>query len=107
MDECCLSAEEMDRLRIHREIERQLRRDKRDSHRELKLLLLGECHSLVINSYMFTQLRLESLDNNELTHSDTLKTATQDVQLYIKTFLKNLQNVLDCYRLTSWLQHMM
>ncbi|XP_070706282.1 guanine nucleotide-binding protein subunit alpha-14-like isoform X2 [Pempheris klunzingeri] len=42
MEECCLSAEEGERLRIHREIERQLRRDKRDSHRELKLLLLGE-----------------------------------------------------------------
>lgn len=43
MGECCLSAEEEERLNIHREIERQLRRDKRDSHRELKLLLLGEC----------------------------------------------------------------
>ncbi|KAE8285206.1 Guanine nucleotide-binding protein subunit alpha-14 [Larimichthys crocea] len=41
MEECCLSAQEAERLRIHREIERQLRRDKRDSHRELKLLLLG------------------------------------------------------------------
>ncbi|XP_041825085.1 guanine nucleotide-binding protein G(q) subunit alpha-like [Melanotaenia boesemani] len=41
MDECCLSPDEEDRLRIHREIERQLRRDKRESHRELKLLLLG------------------------------------------------------------------
>ncbi|KAM9841171.1 guanine nucleotide-binding protein subunit alpha-14-like [Aulostomus maculatus] len=41
MDECCLSGEEVDKLRIHREIERQLRRDKRDSRRELKLLLLG------------------------------------------------------------------
>ncbi|XP_041666911.1 guanine nucleotide-binding protein subunit alpha-14-like [Cheilinus undulatus] len=41
MEECCLSGEELERLRIHREIEKQLRRDKRDSHRELKLLLLG------------------------------------------------------------------
>nr|XP_020476786.1 guanine nucleotide-binding protein subunit alpha-14-like [Monopterus albus] len=41
MEECCLSADEADSLRIHREIERQLRRDKRESHRELKLLLLG------------------------------------------------------------------
>ncbi|XP_024154912.1 guanine nucleotide-binding protein subunit alpha-14 [Oryzias melastigma] len=41
MDECCVSGEETERLRIHREIERQLRRDKRDLHRELKLLLLG------------------------------------------------------------------
>ncbi|XP_074547105.1 guanine nucleotide-binding protein subunit alpha-14-like [Halichoeres trimaculatus] len=41
MAECCLTAEETERLRIHREIERQLRRDKRESYRELKLLLLG------------------------------------------------------------------
>ncbi|XP_029921460.1 guanine nucleotide-binding protein subunit alpha-14-like [Myripristis murdjan] len=41
MAECCMSSEEADRYRIHLEIERQLRRDKRDSHRELKLLLLG------------------------------------------------------------------
>ncbi|XP_037607781.1 guanine nucleotide-binding protein subunit alpha-14-like [Sebastes umbrosus] len=41
MDECCLPAERVEKLRVHKEIERQLRRDKRDSHRELKLLLLG------------------------------------------------------------------
>ncbi|XP_056146290.1 guanine nucleotide-binding protein subunit alpha-14-like [Lampris incognitus] len=41
MDECCLSAEELERHRIHVEIERQLQRDKKKSHRELKLLLLG------------------------------------------------------------------
>ncbi|XP_026152618.1 guanine nucleotide-binding protein subunit alpha-14-like [Mastacembelus armatus] len=41
MGECCRSAEQDERLRVHREIERQLRRDKRDFHRELKLLLLG------------------------------------------------------------------
>ena len=52
MDECCLSAEEEERMRIHREIERQLRRDKKDFHRELKLLLLGE--SLLVELHMFT-----------------------------------------------------
>ncbi|XP_028273368.1 guanine nucleotide-binding protein subunit alpha-14-like [Parambassis ranga] len=41
MEECCLSAEDSEKMRMHREIERQLRRDKRNSHRELKLLLLG------------------------------------------------------------------
>ncbi|AWP15448.1 putative guanine nucleotide-binding protein subunit alpha-14-like [Scophthalmus maximus] len=42
MEECCrVSGEDRERRRIHREIERQLRRDKRDSHREFKLLLLG------------------------------------------------------------------
>uniref|UniRef100_A0A8C6SLJ8 Guanine nucleotide-binding protein subunit alpha n=1 Tax=Neogobius melanostomus TaxID=47308 RepID=A0A8C6SLJ8_9GOBI len=41
MDKCCLSAEEGERRRIHREIEKQLRSDKYDSRRQLKLLLLG------------------------------------------------------------------
>lgn len=40
---CCLSAEEKESQRISAEIERQLRRDKKDARRELKLLLLGEC----------------------------------------------------------------
>ncbi|KAM6954722.1 guanine nucleotide-binding protein subunit alpha-14-like [Aplochiton taeniatus] len=38
---CCVSAEEKEKQRINEEIERQLRRDKKDSRRELKLLLLG------------------------------------------------------------------
>uniref|UniRef100_A0A6J0T8X6 Guanine nucleotide-binding protein subunit alpha n=1 Tax=Pogona vitticeps TaxID=103695 RepID=A0A6J0T8X6_9SAUR len=38
---CCLSAEEKANLRINLEIERRLRLDKRDSRKELKLLLLG------------------------------------------------------------------
>ncbi|XP_060055522.1 guanine nucleotide-binding protein subunit alpha-14 isoform X2 [Erinaceus europaeus] len=40
-DCCCLSAEEKESQRISAEIERQLRRDKKDARRELKLLLLG------------------------------------------------------------------
>ncbi|CAB1352152.1 unnamed protein product [Coregonus sp. 'balchen'] len=44
MGECCMSAEELERNKIHQEIERQLRRDKRESHPELKLLLLDEDH---------------------------------------------------------------
>ncbi|XP_031788293.1 G protein alpha q subunit isoform X4 [Nasonia vitripennis] len=38
---CCLSEEAKEQKRINQEIERQLRRDKRDARRELKLLLLG------------------------------------------------------------------
>ncbi|XP_030049579.1 guanine nucleotide-binding protein subunit alpha-14 [Microcaecilia unicolor] len=38
---CCLSPEEKESQRINAEIERQLRRDKKDARRELKLLLLG------------------------------------------------------------------
>ncbi|KAL7827389.1 hypothetical protein SRHO_G00331070 [Serrasalmus rhombeus] len=38
---CCMSAEEKECQRINEEIDKQLRRDKKDSRRELKLLLLG------------------------------------------------------------------
>lgn len=41
---CCVSAEDRENQRINEEIEKQLRRDKKDSRRELKLLLLGEHH---------------------------------------------------------------
>ena len=43
---CCMSAEEKENQRINQEIDRQLRRDKKDSRRELKLLLLGESHHI-------------------------------------------------------------
>jgi len=38
---CCLSDEAKEQKRINQEIEKQLRRDKKDARRELKLLLLG------------------------------------------------------------------
>ncbi|KAF7645909.1 hypothetical protein LDENG_00196210, partial [Lucifuga dentata] len=38
---CCISAEDKENQRINEEIEKQLRKDKKDSRRELKLLLLG------------------------------------------------------------------
>lgn len=38
---CCLSEEALEQKRINQEIEKQLRRDKKDARRELKLLLLG------------------------------------------------------------------
>ncbi|XP_078252350.1 guanine nucleotide-binding protein subunit alpha-14 [Rhinoraja longicauda] len=41
MARCCLSDEDKESQRINAEIERQLRRDKKDARRELKLLLLG------------------------------------------------------------------
>ena len=42
MMDCCLSPEDRENKRINAEIERQLRKDKRDARRELKLLLLGK-----------------------------------------------------------------
>ena len=43
--DCCpmfMSPEDRENKRINAEIERQLRKDKRDARRELKLLLLGK-----------------------------------------------------------------
>ena len=39
---CCLSDEAKEQKRINQEIEKQLRKDRRDARRELKLLLLGK-----------------------------------------------------------------
>jgi len=41
VDGCCLTEDAKEQKRINDEIERQLRKDKRDARRELKLLLLG------------------------------------------------------------------
>ena len=38
---CCLSEEAKEQRRINQEIEKQLKKDKKDARRELKLLLLG------------------------------------------------------------------
>lgn len=42
MAACCLSEEAKEQKRINQEIEKKLRKDKRDARRELKLLLLGK-----------------------------------------------------------------
>jgi len=41
MGDCCMSGEDRESARIHNEIERQLRMDKKDATRQMKLLLLG------------------------------------------------------------------
>ena len=51
---CCLSEEQKEQKRINAEIERQLRKDKRDARKELKLLLLGE--SFIVPNIMFLNL---------------------------------------------------
>jgi hypothetical protein len=45
---CCLSEEAKEQRRINQEIEKQLRRDKQNARKELKLLLLGNYHTSFI-----------------------------------------------------------
>ena len=51
---CCLSEEQKEQKRINAEIERQLRKDKRDARKELKLLLLGKYN--VIFGSLFSEV---------------------------------------------------
>lgn len=48
---CCLSAEAREQKQINREIEKQLRQDKKNQRRELKLLLLGKSNRISRNSF--------------------------------------------------------
>ena len=57
---CCLSEEQQEQKRINAEIERQLRKDKRDARRELKLLLLGKFKFYLLSFYLATIIRLET-----------------------------------------------
>jgi len=50
---CCLSAEAREQKQINREIEKQLRLDKKNQRRELKLLLLGR------NSHRIRQIHFD------------------------------------------------
>lgn len=50
---CCLSEEAREQKRINQEIERQLRKDKRDARRELKLLLLGKSQISFVHDTSF------------------------------------------------------
>ena len=60
---CCLSEEQKEQKRINAEIERQLRKDKRDARRELKLLLLGEFDKIFNVLFCFEKLEKVSSDS--------------------------------------------
>ena len=52
---CCTNREAKEQKRINDEIERQLKKDKRDQRRELKLLLLGKLFAC-FNKVLLTNL---------------------------------------------------
>ena len=57
---CCLSEEQQEQKRINAEIERQLRKDKRDARRELKLLLLGKSNKSFNRQFFYALLYVSS-----------------------------------------------
>lgn len=64
---CCLSEEAREQKRINQEIERQLRKDKRDARRELKLLLLGEFNHWSTEKFFFKTLSIIFIFTNHET----------------------------------------
>lgn len=63
---CCQSDEAKEQKRINAEIEKQLKRDKRDARRELKLLLLGKCdlHYVMyvqVSIIIYTEIKIRFL----------------------------------------------
>ena len=76
---CCLSEEQKEQKRINAEIERQLRKDKRDARKELKLLLLGKYVSFLSFSLEVFSV---SLDFNDFTRQliQDLKNGKEEVK---------------------------
>ncbi len=55
---CFVSEEEKLQLRINREIERQLTRDRKEANKEIKLLLLGKLYFETLQSFAGNLLRI-------------------------------------------------
>ncbi|CAB1318070.1 unnamed protein product [Coregonus sp. 'balchen'] len=95
MGECCMSVEDSERHKIHQEIERQLRRDKKESYRELKLLLLGYSdadkqlftrlvYQNIVNAVQnmiqaMKTLRIDFKDHQNISHADRLSRVKADL----------------------------
>ena len=100
---CCLSEEAKEQKRINQEIEKQLKKDKRDARRELKLLLLGKCRcfnvrGLSISSYML-RFTFKELANPEKARSSNKCELfmEQDIQMRIKEASSSL-----CIKIYLW-----
>ncbi|CAI5667238.1 unnamed protein product [Oreochromis niloticus] len=92
MGECCLSPEEEEKLRIHKEIERQLRRDKLASKRELKLLLLGTGESG--KSTFIKQMRIiHGKGYNDTDRKGFTRVVYQNIIAGIQTMIKAMETL--------------
>ncbi|XP_026883050.2 guanine nucleotide-binding protein subunit alpha-14 [Electrophorus electricus] len=92
---CCMSAEEKERQRINQEIDKQLRRDKKDSRRELKLLLLGTGESG--KSTFIKQMRI--IHGSGYTEEDR-KTFTKLVYQNIITAMQSMIRATDILKIS-------
>ncbi|XP_051552139.1 guanine nucleotide-binding protein subunit alpha-14-like isoform X1 [Myxocyprinus asiaticus] len=91
MRDCCMSGGDRESFRIHQEIERQLRMDKRDASRQLKLLLLGTGESG--KSTFIKQMRI--IHGQGYTEEDRrayAKLVFQNIFVAIQAILQAMEN---------------
>lgn len=105
---CCLSEEAKEQKRINQEIERQLRKDKRDARRELKLLLLGMCTSLkctrtvlIVHPFM-TKYQVPENQEKVPSLSKCVLFTAQDIPMRINEDLLNLSTRTYSWRCRVW-----
>lgn len=94
---CCLSEEAKEQKRINQEIEKQLRKDKRDARRELKLLLLGTGESG--KSTFIKQMRI--IHGNGYTDDDKrtfIKLVYQNIFMAMNSMIRAMETLKIPYR---------
>jgi len=87
---CCYTEEQKEQKRINAEIERQLRKDKRDARRELKLLLLGTGESG--KSTFIKQMRI--IHGSGYTEEDRrgfIKLVFQNIFMAMQTMIRAME----------------
>ncbi|XP_051959864.1 guanine nucleotide-binding protein subunit alpha-14 [Xyrauchen texanus] len=92
MGDCCLSGDDRESFRIHQEIERQLKMDKHDATRQMKLLLLGTGESG--KSTFIKQMRI--IHGRGYTEEDRrayAKLIYQNIFVAIQAMLQAMENL--------------
>ncbi|KAI7812596.1 guanine nucleotide-binding protein subunit alpha-14-like [Triplophysa rosa] len=92
MGDCCMSGDDKESFRIHQEIERQLKMDRKDATRQLKLLLLGTGESG--KSTFIKQMRI--IHGKGYTEEDRkayTNLVFQNVFVAIQTLIQSMENL--------------
>lgn len=89
---CCRSEEYIEQNRINKEIEKQLKRDKKDARREFKLLLLGTGESG--KSTFIKQMRIiHGTGYSDDERRTFIKLVYQNIYMAILTMIRALENL--------------
>ena len=95
---CCMSAEAREQRRINQEIERQIKKDKRDQRKELKLLLLGTGESG--KSTFIKQMRIiHGSGYSEEDKRSYIKLVFQNIYMAMNSMIRAMEALKIAYKL--------